>query len=144
MKIYSVCLSLLLALAVTSVRADDQPWQNARIFQINREPMQAHMTPFVSEDAALKQLELPDVNRFEVNPSVERRITLDGTWKFLFSKNESACPKDFYKPNFNIKKWKDIQVPGSWETATSSALWMHAASRSTMLYSAPRTDVWSV
>ncbi len=115
MKIYSVCLSLLLALAVTSVRADDQPWQNARIFQINREPMQAHMTPFVSEDAALKQLELPDVDRFEVNPSVVRRITLDGTWKFLFSKNESACPKDFYRSNFNVKKWKDIQVPGSWE-----------------------------
>ena len=45
----------------------------------------------------------------------ERRVSLDGTWKFLYSKNIEACPTDFYKPGFNVKKWKDIQVPGSWE-----------------------------
>ena len=115
MKIYTLCLSLLLALTVSSLRADNQPWQDARVYQINREPMRAHMTPFISEEAALRQLELPDVNRFKVNPSVERRISLDGTWKFLFSINEEASPKDFYKPNYNVKKWNEIEVPGSWE-----------------------------
>ena len=43
------------------------------------------------------------------------RITLDGTWKFLFSKNNDLCPKDFHKPGFSTRKWGKIEVPGSWE-----------------------------
>ena len=40
-----------------------------------------------NEANALKQRALPADVRFDVNPATERRITLDGTWKFLFSKN---------------------------------------------------------
>ena len=58
---------------------------------------------------------MPADVRFDVNPATERRITLDGTWKFLFSKNNDLCPKDFHKPGFSTRKWSKIEVPGSWE-----------------------------
>ena len=77
--------------------------------------MTAHFLPFVSEKAALHQQALPDVERFEVNTKTERRVSLNGTWKFLYSKNNDACPTDFYQSDYKIDGWKDIEVPGSWE-----------------------------
>ncbi len=97
------------------VQAQNEPWQNAQINEINREPMHAHFTPFKSESQAIQQRSLPANVRFEVNPAAERRISLDGTWKFLYSKNNDVCPKDFHQPGYNTRKWKNIQVPGSWE-----------------------------
>lgn len=48
--------------------------------------MHAHFLPFIDENAALAQQALPDLQRFEINARTERRISLNGTWKFLFSK----------------------------------------------------------
>lgn len=108
---------ILLCLFCTflNLSADNVPWQNARIPGINREPMYAHFTPFISEQAALRQLSLPDIKRFALNMQTERRICLDGTWKFCYSKNEGLSPKDFFKTDYDVRSWKDIQVPGSWE-----------------------------
>lgn len=111
-KLYTFLLSSLLC---TGALADNEPWQNPQINEMNREPMHAHFTPFTNEANALKQRALPADVRFDVNPATERRITLDGTWKFLFSKNNDLCPKDFHKPGFSTRKWSKIEVPGSWE-----------------------------
>lgn len=111
-KLYTFLLSSLLC---TGALADNEPWQNPQVNEMNREPMHAHFTPFTNEANALKQRALPADVRFDVNPATERRITLDGTWKFLFSKNNDLCPKDFHKPGFNTRKWSKIEVPGSWE-----------------------------
>lgn len=108
-------LTSLLALASIQAYAEREPWQNPQVNAINREPMSAHFIPFINEDAALAQQYLPDAERFEVNTKTERRISLNGTWKFLFSKNNSECPDDFHKPGFSTRKWKNIEVPGSWE-----------------------------
>ena len=111
-KLYTFLLSSLLC---TGALADNEPWQNPQVNEMNREPMHAHFTPFTNEANALKQRALPANVRFDVNPATERRITLDGTWKFLFSKNNDLCPKDFHKPGFSTRKWSKIEVPGSWE-----------------------------
>ena len=111
-KLYTFLLSSLLC---TGALADNEPWQNPQVNEMNREPMHAHFTPFTNEANALKQRALPADVRFDVNPATERRITLDGTWKFLFSKNKALCPKDFHKPGFSTRKWSKIEVPGSWE-----------------------------
>ncbi len=93
----------------------EDPWQNAQINEINREPMYAHFIPYTNEKNAIQQRSLPVDIRYNVNPNTERRISLDGTWKFLYSRNNEACPNDFHKPGYNTRKWKTIQVPGSWE-----------------------------
>ena len=112
LKLYSFISALLIC---SNMLADNEPWQNPQVNEINREPMHAHFIPFTNEANALKQHSLPADVRFNVNPATERRISLDGTWKFLFSKNNELCPKDFHKPGYNTRKWSKIQVPGSWE-----------------------------
>lgn len=104
------------ALNVTvQVRAEGKPWQNPAVNQIDREPMHAHFIPYTSEQNAIAQQALPAEKRFEPNEKRERRISLDGTWKFLYSVNPQESPSDFFKPGYNLKQFKNIQVPGSWE-----------------------------
>ena len=98
MKKHFYITAFILTFAASAGADNSQPWQDARINEINREPMTAHFLPFVSEKAALAQQALPDVERFAVNPATERRVSLNGTWKFLYSKNNDECPADFYKP----------------------------------------------
>ena len=42
-------------------------------------------------------------------------ISLNGKWKFLYADNPDGIPKDFFKTNFNTRKWDDIEVPSNWE-----------------------------
>ena len=83
--------------------------------------MHAHFTR-LHEANALKQRALPADVRFDVNPATERRITLDGTWKFLFSKNNDLCPKDFHKPGFSTRQMGKLKFRGSWELQASMHL----------------------
>ncbi len=42
-------------------------------------------------------------------------ISLDGQWKFRWSKDPDSRPKDFYKNGFDCSGWDSIRVPGNWE-----------------------------
>lgn len=107
-SILAICLSL-------SCAYGQDPWQDATVTQIGRLPMTAHYIPYTSESAALAQLRKDDVSRFMVNPQTERRISLDGVWKFKLVKKPSQSIPDFYKAGFDASQWQQIQVPGSWE-----------------------------
>ena len=65
-KVYTLLFSSLLCV---SALADNEPWQNPQINEINREPMYAHFIPFTNEANALKQRSLPADVRSE-----ERRV----------------------------------------------------------------------
>lgn len=41
--------------------------------------------------------------------------TLTGTWKFFHVDKPSQRNNDFYADNYNVSKWDDIAVPGSWQ-----------------------------
>ncbi|MEG2515026.1 MAG: hypothetical protein RSA92_06785, partial [Bacteroidaceae bacterium] len=86
------------------IAGNDIPWQNPQVNAINREPIHAHFISHSTEEAAINK---------ETN--TDRCVSLAGTWKFLYSKTPELCPKDFYRTNYNSRKWKNIQVPGSWE-----------------------------
>ena len=43
--------------------------------------------------------------------------SLNGTWKFFYSKNAEVRPSNFYKTQFNTMEWDDIVVPGHIELA---------------------------
>ena len=43
--------------------------------------------------------------------------SLNGTWKFHYSKNAKVRPCNFYKPLFKTKDWDEITVPGHIELA---------------------------
>ncbi len=43
--------------------------------------------------------------------------SLNGNWRFLYSKNAKSRPKDFYKADFILKDFDEIHVPGHIELA---------------------------
>lgn len=100
-KLFAIGALLSLALAG---HAQHKEWENQRVNQINREPIHAHFVPYASERAALQK-----------DATLERRESLNGTWKFHFAKNPASRPATFYEEGFDVSGWKDIEVPGSWE-----------------------------
>lgn len=93
--------ALLMSLAL---QAQPKEWEDQRINQINREPIHAHFVPYSSEKGALQK-----------DASKEQRHSLNGTWKFHYSKNPVSRPVTFYEEGYDVSDWKDIEVPGSWE-----------------------------
>ncbi|MDO4497423.1 MAG: glycoside hydrolase family 2 TIM barrel-domain containing protein [Bacteroidales bacterium] len=91
------------------------PWQDPQVNEINRLPLPACFVPFVSEAQALQQDALPLDERFVLNTQAQRRLSLDGTWRFLYFKNPSLVPDNFHLDSFRSRSFKNIIVPGSWE-----------------------------
>ncbi len=46
----------------------------------------------------------------------ERKVSLNGTWKFNFASNPASAPCDFYKNDYDVTGWDDIKVPANWQT----------------------------
>jgi beta-galactosidase len=108
MKIKWILGSLLLTL-LTPTRAQQSTtvndWENPAVFQINREPARATFLPFADKGSAI-------VDNYETSPWY---CTLNGNWKFQWSPTPDQRPKDFYKTDFDVANWKEIQVPSNWE-----------------------------
>ena len=100
--------SMLLAL-LTPARAQSNnsvnDWENPAVFQINREQARATFLPFADKQSAIADI-------YENSPWYS---SLNGQWKFQWSPTPDQRPKDFYKTDFNVVNWKEIQVPSNWE-----------------------------
>lgn len=77
-------------------------WENQYINQINREKTHAFLIPYANEKDAL-------------SGGKQMRHSLNGRWKFNYSKNPQSRQLSFFEEKFNCSNWKDIEVPGSWE-----------------------------
>ena len=80
-------------------------WENPTIFGINKLAPRAHFTTYESDKLA------------QINDPIQSKnfISLNGKWKFKFSKNIKDRPKNFYEMEFSDNNWDKITVPGSWE-----------------------------
>lgn len=105
---YLVFISIVL-LQPDQVSAQSQPdipdWNNKLVFRVNQEPASATMLPYSSVTQALHG-EYEKSNFFQL---------LNGKWKFHFAENPGKRPVDFYKPDFDVAGWNDIDVPGVWQ-----------------------------
>ena len=45
----------------------------------------------------------------------DKSISLNGDWKFFYSKKPEGVPIDFYTAGFRDKPWGSIKVPSNWE-----------------------------
>lgn len=84
-----------------------QPAWNAAptIFQINREPAHAPLTPYDSARAALR-------GQRSASPYFR---SLDGTWRFRWSASPEQRPQDFHREDFDVSGWDTVEVPSNWE-----------------------------
>jgi beta-galactosidase len=78
------------------------------VFQVGREPARARLIPYASTAEALRG----DITRSPYHQS------LNGTWRFHWSKNPDARPVGFEAPDYPDgagSGWHDITVPSNWE-----------------------------
>lgn len=97
--------AILLGLLTLPGAAQSPDWENPKVFRINKEPARAVFYSYADQEQALTFCK-------KNSPFVK---TIDGKWKFHLAKNPSERPVDFFKTDFNVTDWDDIQVPGNWQ-----------------------------
>lgn len=80
-------------------------WENPQNLSAGREEARAFFVPFANRDEALKG------NR-EDSSLV---LSLNGNWKFNWVPSPEKRPLDFFKPDFDVSGWADIDVPSNWQ-----------------------------
>ncbi|MEG1552145.1 MAG: glycoside hydrolase family 2 TIM barrel-domain containing protein [Kiritimatiellia bacterium] len=92
----------------TEVSPTGHEWEQEQNLSYNKERARAWAFSFKSEANAKKILPENSV----------RWCSLDSTtaWKFMWSKDPSSRPANFYQPTFDVSGWETIVVPCSWQT----------------------------
>ena len=102
-----ISLVFLVFTTTNLVKAQQVPeWENPEVFQINREYPTASFFRHTNEESALKAVEK------EGSPLYQ---TLNGTWKFNWVKKPADRPLYFYRNDYDVSGWDNINVPSNWE-----------------------------
>ncbi len=104
-RLYLTLLYILLISTISSAQKQLPEWNNPQLFGVNKMDPRAHFFPFESEKLA--ENNVPEESNWYKS--------LNGIWKFKWSKNPAQKPSDFYKQEFSVSTWQDIIVPGNWE-----------------------------
>ena len=79
--------------------------ENPKVVEINKLPARATFFAYESMDLAKGN-----------DPVASKNYqSLNGTWKFKWTKSPEDRPVDFYKEDFKTADWDDIKVPANWE-----------------------------
>ncbi|WP_163710773.1 glycoside hydrolase family 2 TIM barrel-domain containing protein [Mangrovibacterium lignilyticum] len=115
MKNFPVPVILLLLLALQSCvskyehvpfeEMNPQPWVDPNIVQINKEAPRASFIPFANAAEARQ-------DSLWSSPFVQ---SLNGSWKFHLAHNLKERPYWFFKDDYDVRDWDEIQVPSNWE-----------------------------
>jgi len=97
------------AILTTSFQAEAdirEPWENNKVFAINKEAPHATLFPFQSVNESLTN----------VKEQSDNFLLLNGLWKFNWQRSPVNKPANFEQVNYDDKTWSVIPVPGNWET----------------------------
>ena len=94
---------LFVLLCFCSIAQPINDWENPAVTGINKEPVTASFSSYSNFNDAIGFLQ-PDTE-----------ISLNGKWKYNWVANPEERPHDFYKSDFDISGWDEIQVPGNWQ-----------------------------
>ncbi len=79
-----------------NANAQQHDWENQYVLQKNRMPARAAFIPYLSQNG-------------------DMQISLNGEWKFNWTKTPDKQPQDFFNTSFDDSGWKTFPVPGDWE-----------------------------
>jgi beta-galactosidase len=89
--------------AAQQLRIND--WENPLVVGINKEPAHCTLNLVPETVNAIKE-------DFSTSPYY---ISLNGRWKFNWVERPADRPADFYKVEYNVKNWNEIDVPSCWQ-----------------------------
>lgn len=93
-------------------KVGDTEWENQHIFEINKEKPRNTFIPFLSSDELKSD---PSFQQPWETPKASNYKLISGRWKFNWVSKPSERPSDFYKEDFDVSGWKEINVPSTWE-----------------------------
>ena len=105
MKTINALAICLLFFSITAFSQYNNDWENPFVVQKNRFPSRStlYSYPTVAHAKTLDR---------EKSPWYQ---SLNGTWKFNWVIKPADAPDDFYKEDYDVSKWEDIDVPSCWE-----------------------------
>ncbi|WP_299064582.1 glycoside hydrolase family 2 TIM barrel-domain containing protein [uncultured Polaribacter sp.] len=90
----------------TAEKWENPEWENPEIFQINREEPRATFYNYTNQKDALSNSSWENSANYK---------SLNGSWNFYYADSVQARPVNFYKNDFSLKGWSQIEVPSNWE-----------------------------
>ena len=105
-----IFLGLLAGFAAPCTWAKDAPkqpeWQSQYAIGLHKLAPHTYVWPYADTSA------IGQPGSYEQSPYY---MSLNGKWKFHWTKDPDKRPLDFYQPSFYTGGWTDINVPGNWE-----------------------------
>ncbi len=103
----TLVFTMLLAVFLSPVYlpAQQNDWENPRVFAVNNEATRSTALPYADRSTAIK-------NEYSLSPFY---FSLSGNWKFFWTPKPDGIPVGFYKTDYNDRPWGTIPVPGNWE-----------------------------
>jgi beta-galactosidase len=108
MRVYRFSIIILLTVCGFFMAYSQDPiyrpeLENPKIFTINTEKPHSTLIPYQDIDQLLGQKPSPYF------------LSLNGKWKFNFVDRPADRPVNFYNEDYDVSKWKEIDVPSNWE-----------------------------
>lgn len=97
-----VSLCILFAVFLPEEKTND--WETVEVLQRGREPMRAYAHQYTNAK---------DATGFAIENSEYQ--SLNGLWKFFWSREFKDCPENFYKAGYDLTEWDEIEVPSNWQ-----------------------------
>ena len=79
-----------------SAAVEHHDWEDQHVLSINREPARAAFMPYQAKKG-------------------DSQMSLNGDWKFRWTKTPEERIVDFYRTDYSCKDWKSLAVPANWE-----------------------------
>lgn len=100
------CMMLALISCMRSPSITSIPeWEDPTMVGMNKEAGHASLMPYTNLQEALQG----------DRKSSSHRQDLNGVWKFSWVAKPADRPMDFYKIDYDVSDWDDIEVPNSWQ-----------------------------
>ena len=96
MRTILLILSIIICHLSFSKAQVHHDWEDNHVLQINREPARAYFIPYAQQKG-------------------DRQLSLNGIWKFHWTKTPEERIKDFWQTNFDCSAWAEMKVPANWE-----------------------------
>ena len=105
-RFYILLSITLLSLFATAQKVEIKDWWNdLSVYEVNKLPPRTNVIPYSNEK---------DTDDLLYTNSEYYRC-LNGDWYFDLRKNPEGNIDGFYNPDFDVRRWNTIKVPGNWE-----------------------------
>ncbi|MBN1188036.1 MAG: DUF4981 domain-containing protein [Bacteroidales bacterium] len=103
-KYLLIIVSCLLITSSCKQKNEYHEWDDLNVVQKDRIHPHALLIPYLNDSLALEGNPLMSCNF----------LNLNGNWKFKWVSKAEKASKNFYKPNYDVSKWDEIEVPSNW------------------------------